>query len=142
MRRIAIAIAAALLLIGFAPALGDVRIAASGGGDVSAYSKFFALLEQSGRRIVLDGPCFSACTLVLSAIPRERICVTPRAVLGFHAAQWLDTRSRRKYPASARVLASAYPADVRSWIEQHGGLTSKLIILRGQELASLYPRCG
>jgi hypothetical protein len=142
MRRIAIA--AALLLTGLAPGRGDVRIAASRGGDVSAYLKFFALLEQSGQRIVLDGPCFSACTLVLSTISRERLCVTPRAVLGFHAAQWLDTRSRRKYPApdATRVLASAYPAGVRSWIEQHGGLTSKLIILRGQELASLYPRCS
>jgi hypothetical protein len=64
---------------------------ASGGGDVLAYLKFFALLEQSGQRILLDGPCFSACTLVLSEIPRERICVAARAVLGFHAAQLLDT---------------------------------------------------
>ena len=142
MRRISIA--ATLLLVGLAPALGDVRIVASGGGDVLAYLKFFALLEQSGQRIILDGPCFSACTLVLSEIPSERICVTARAVLGFHAAQLLDTRSRRKYaaPVATQMLASAYPAGVRSWIVQHGGLTSKLIILREQELASLYPRCG
>lgn len=135
--------AAALLLIGLVPAFGDVRITASNGGDVLAYLKFFDLLKQSGERIILDGPCFSACTLVLGAIPRDRICVTPRAALGFHAARLLDTRSRRIYPApnATQMLASAYPADVRSWIEQHGGLTSKLIILRGQELASLYPRC-
>ena len=142
MRRVTIA--AVVLLIGLAPVLGDVRILASPGGDVLAYLKFFALLEQSGQRIDLDGPCFSACTLVLGAIPRERICVTPRAVLGFHAAQLLDARGRRKYPApvATQMLASAYPAGVRSRIEQHGGLTSKLLILRGQELASLYPRCS
>src|SRR3982074_1520251 len=112
------AIAAALLLVGSAPALGDFRIVASGGGNVSAYLQFFALLGQSGQRLLLGGPCFSACTLVLSAIPRERICVTPRAVLGFHAAQWLDTRSRRKYPApdATHVLASPYPAGVQHWI--------------------------
>ena len=139
-----IAIATALLLIGLAPALGDVRITASNGGDVLAYLKFFDLLQQSGERIILDGPCLSACTLVLSAIPRERICVTARAALGFHAARLLDTRSRKIYPApdATQVLASAYPADVRQWIERHGGLTSRLIILRGRELASLYPRCG
>jgi hypothetical protein len=142
MRRLSVA--AALLLIGLAPALADVRITASNGGDVLAYLKFFELLDQSGERVILDGPCFSACTLVLSAIPRERICVTPRAVLGFHAARLLDTRNRRIYPApdATRVLASAYPDGVRSWIAQHGGLTSKLIILRGRELASLYPRCS
>ena len=142
MRRVAVA--SALLLIGMTPALGDLRIKASNGGDVLAYLKFFHLLQQSGERIILDGPCFSACTLVLSAISREHICVTPRAALGFHAARLLDIRSRRIYPApgATQMIASAYPADVRRWIEQHGGLTSKLIILRGQELASLYPRCS
>ena len=137
------AAAAALLLIGLAPAAADVRIKASNGGNVVAYLEFFALLERSGERVILDGPCFSACTLVLSAVPRERICVTRRAVLGFHAAQLLDVGSRRRYaaPEATQVLGATYPADVRSWIAQHGGLTSKLIILRGQELASLYPTC-
>jgi hypothetical protein len=51
-----IAAAAALLLIGLAPAFADVRITASTGGDVLAYLRFFELLEQSGERIVLDGP--------------------------------------------------------------------------------------
>lgn len=138
------AIATALLLVGFVPALADVRITASNGGNVVAYLQFFAVLEQSGERVILDGPCFSACTLVLAAIPRERLCVTSRAVLGFHAAQLLDTRSRKRYPAPAatQLLASTYPEGVRSWIERHGGLTSKVIILRGQELASLYSRCA
>ena len=139
-----IAIAGVFFLAGLAPALADVRIVASGGGDVLAYLKFFALLKRSGERVVLDGPCLSACTLVLSAIPPERICVTPRAVLGFHAAQLLDVRTYRKYPAPdvTQILASTYPGQVRRWIDRHGGLTSKIIVLRGQELASLYPRCS
>jgi hypothetical protein len=139
-----IAIAAVIFLACLAPALADVRIAASGGGDVLAFLNFFALLKRSGERVVVDGPCLSACTLVLSEIPRERICVTPRAVLGFHAAQLLDIRTYRRYPApeATQVLASTYPAQIRRWIDRHGGLTSKIIILRGQELASLYPRCS
>ena len=127
-----------------APARAEVRIEASPGGDVLAYLQFFAVLEKSGQRIVLDGPCYSACTLVLSAIPHDRICVTPRAVLGFHAAQLLDVSSRRRYPASeaTRLLSSTYPAPVQSWIDQHGGLSSKLILLRGKELAAMYRRCA
>jgi hypothetical protein len=137
-------VAAALLLVGPVSATADVRIKASNGGDVLAYLAFFSLLERSGERVILDGPCFSACTLVLSSIPRERICVTRRAVLGFHAAQLLDRRSSRKYaaPDATQVLAATYPTAVRSWIEQHGGLTSKIIILRGQELTALYPTCA
>jgi hypothetical protein len=135
---------AALLLFGLTPALADVRITASNGGEVLAYIQFFTLVDRSGERVILDGPCLSACTLVLSAIPRERICVTPRAVLGFHAAQVLDTRTRKRYPATAatRVLEATYPPRVRAWIEEHGGLTSKVIMLRGRELVSLYVPCA
>lgn len=145
-RRFALAagcILSSLFFAGFFPAHADVRIQASPGGDVVAYLEFFAVVEKSGQRVVLDGPCFSACTLVLSAIPAERICVTPRAVLGFHAAQLLDLGNRRRYPAAeaTRLLASSYPAPVRSWIDQHGGLSTKLILLRGRELAAIYPRC-
>jgi hypothetical protein len=108
-----------------------------------AYLKFFALLNQSGERIVIDGPCLSACTLLLTEIPRGRVCVTSRAILGFHAAELMDDHGR-KYPAqnATRLVERAYPLALRSWIERHGGLTPKLILLRGRELAALYPHCS
>jgi hypothetical protein len=34
-----------------------------------------------------------------------------------------------------------YPQHVRRWINQRGGLTSKMMFLRGQELMSMYPEC-
>ena len=73
------------LLVVVTPARADVRILASPGGEVGSYIKLFSVLRQSGQRVIVDGPCFSACTLVLSSIPRNRICVTQKAVLGFHA---------------------------------------------------------
>jgi hypothetical protein len=141
--------AAVLFLVGLtpaaiAPALAEIRILASPGGTVGSYLTLFEAVRKSGQRVVIDGPCLSACTLVLSTIPRERICVTRRAVLGFHAPRWMDQRGRL-YAASestTRVVASTYPADVRAWIERRGGLTSRLIYLRGRELAALYPRCS
>jgi len=33
------------------------------------------------------------------------------------------------------------PAGVRRWIRRRGGLTSRLLLLRGRELAALYPTC-
>jgi hypothetical protein len=141
--------AAVLFLVGLtpaaiAPALAEIRILGSPGGAVGSYLTLFEAVRQSGQRVVIDGPCFSACTLVLSTIPRERICVTSRAVLGFHAPRWMDKRGRQ-YAASAettRVVADTYPAEVRSWIERRGGLKSKPIFLRGRELAALYPHCS
>jgi hypothetical protein len=101
------------------------------------------MVRESGQRVVIDGPCFSACTLVLSTVPRSRICVTPRAILGFHAARLVD-QFGYQYPApeATRVVAAAYPVKIRNWIKRHGGLTRVPIFLSGRELAALYPRCG
>jgi hypothetical protein len=136
------AFASALILISALPALGEVRILASPGGEAGAYVGLFEQIERSGERVVIDGPCYSACTLVLSVVPSERICVTRRAVLGFHAARWVDNRGRTSAaPEATRLVAATYPPTVRAWIEQHGGLTAKPIFLRGRELAAMYPRC-
>ena len=125
------------------PAHADVRILSSSGGAVDDYLRIFAQLRASGERIIIDGPCLSACTLVLSTIPKNRICVTRRAVLGFHAPQWVDPRSGRtsRTPEATRIVTQSYPAGVRAWIKKRGGLTGKLIYLRGRELGSLYRRC-
>ena len=125
------------------PAGADVRIRSSLGGAVEDYLRFFAQIRQSGERVIIDGPCLSACTLVLSTIPKSRICVTQRAVLGFHAARWVDPRTGRmsRAPEATRIVTQSYPAGVRAWIKKRGGLTGKVIYLRGRELGSLYRRC-
>jgi hypothetical protein len=69
--------------------------------------------------------------------------VTPRAVLGFHAASYYDDVSRKLVPtrAGSRLVMSYYPSQIRGWIERHGGLTPHLTHLRGCELAALYHTC-
>jgi hypothetical protein len=136
-------IASVLILISAFPALGEIRILASPGGTAAEFTTLFEQIERTGERVVIDGPCFSACTLVLSIVPSERICVTRRAVLGFHAARWLDQKGRTyAAPEATRVVTATYPLTVQTWIEQHGGLTAKPILLRGRQLAALYPRCS
>jgi hypothetical protein len=116
--------AAAFFLVASAPASADLRIQSSPGGEILSYLSFFELVRKSGERVIIDGPCLSACTLVLSVVPDDRICVTRKAVLGFHAAVALD-RAGHRYSASAatRVIAETYPAPVRAWITRHGGLS-------------------
>ena len=89
----AIVVAAALFAV-IAPVRAEIRILASPGGQVGPFLDLFDRVRQSGERVVIDGPCLSACTLVLMTIPEERICVTRRAVLGFHAARSIDRRGR------------------------------------------------
>jgi hypothetical protein len=75
-------------------------------------------------------------------VPETRICVTRRAILGFHAARSVDRRGRTyAEPEASQLVLQAYPGPVRDWIIRHGGLTSRLLLLRGRELASIYPRC-
>ncbi|HEY7457315.1 MAG TPA: hypothetical protein VH765_01040 [Xanthobacteraceae bacterium] len=136
------AVFAILFFILATPASADLRIVSSPGGEVGPYLELFALVRQSGERVVLDGPCISACTLVLSIVPNDRICVTPRAVLGFHAARWLDREGKfHAAPEPTRLVAASYPAAVRDWIDRRGGLKAKPIFLRGRELAAMFPRC-
>jgi hypothetical protein len=137
----AILVAAALSIL-VAPAHADIRILSSPGGQVGPFLDMFEQVRQSGERVVIDGPCLSACTLVLSMIPSERICVTRRAVLGFHAARSIDRRGHMyAEPEASRLVLEAYPAPVRDWIEHRGGLSSRLLLLRGRELKTMYRSC-
>jgi hypothetical protein len=38
-------------------------------------------LASAGESVIIDGLCASACTIVLSELPRDKICVTSRALL-------------------------------------------------------------
>jgi hypothetical protein len=125
-----------------APAHAEVRILSSPGGQVGPFLDLFDEVRQSGERVVIDGPCLSACTLVLSMVPSERICVTRRAVLGFHAARSIDRRGHMyAEPEASQLVLEAYPPPVRDWIEHRGGLTSRLLLLRGRELKTMYRSC-
>ena len=135
-------IAFALLLASGAVARAELRIVSSPGGEVGSYLRLFAMVRESGERVIIDGPCLSACTLVLSAVPEDRICVTRRAILGFHAARWLDQQGQLSAaPDETRLLVTTYPAPIRSWIERNGGLTEKPLFMRSRQLATLYRLC-
>jgi hypothetical protein len=80
--------------------------------------------------------------MVLGVIPHERICITPRAKLGFHAAWNPDYNGRRVISkAATKLLMDIYPERVRSWIKERGGLTPKIMFLTGPELAAMYHPC-
>ena len=134
----------AVLLCGLVvpPAQAEVRILASPGGQVGPFLDLFERVRASGERVVIDGPCLSACTLVLSMVPNNRICVTRRAVLGFHAARSIDARGHLyAEPEASELVLEAYPSPVRGWILRRGGLTSRLLLLRGRELTAIYRSC-
>jgi hypothetical protein len=141
---ISIVLLAAMITAGCTlPASASERIAADPGGQIGPYLEKLQSLRNSGQNVIIDGPCLSACTMVLGMIPHDRICVTPRARLGFHAAWRRDPSGRQTTSRDGtELLMSVYPQQVRDWISRRGGLSPQLMYLSGGELASMYPACG
>jgi hypothetical protein len=143
MRLKIVLLAAAIAALTFGSASATMRITDDMGGLMTEYASRFAAVRDSGEKVVIDGPCFSACTMLLGMVPREQVCVTPRAVLGFHAAWNFDENGQRVTSTSAtRALYDVYPARVRSWIARRGGLSPQMKFMRGRDLAAMYPMCG
>jgi hypothetical protein len=137
----AVAIPVVLQVLIVSSASATVRISDDRGGQIGDYLAKYHALRENGDRVMIDGTCASACTMLLGVIPRNRICVTPRAVLAFHSA-WTPTSEGEQISSAGNYyLWSNYPPDVRKWIIQHGGLHTQIIYLSGSELAAMYPSC-
>jgi hypothetical protein len=135
-------LAAALLIAGVEASHAAVRIADDRGGRIGTYVTKFQHLRSSGESVIIDGLCASACTIVLGAVPHDKICVTPRATLGFHAAYDFGINGRTFTDREATMmLYSIYPTPVRRWIAARGGLTPQMIFLRGRQLQAMYQPC-
>jgi hypothetical protein len=133
---------AGMLAASVTSASATMYISEDRGGQIGQYLQNFAAMRSSGERIVVDGNCLSACTLVLGVIPRNRICATDRARFGFHAA-WMPDPTGRPVTSAAgtQALWRVYPSSVRRWINRHGGLSRHMIYLQGRDLAGIVPSC-
>jgi len=135
-------LAAVLLLAGVGTSHAVVRIADDLGGAIGTYVDKYQGMRSSGETVIIDGLCASACTIVLGALAHDKICVTSHAELGFHAAWDYGANGRAvTNPEATRFLYSLYPSQVRHWISQRGGLTPRLIFLRGKQLQAMYKPC-
>jgi len=137
------ALAAIVLSCTAAPGSAAMRIADDRGGQIGQYLHAFAELRSSGERIIIDGNCLSACTLVLGVIPRARMCATDRARLGFHAA-WLPDQDGNPVTSNVgtEALWKIYPLSVRRWINRRGGLSRRMIYMEGRDLYAFVPSCN
>jgi hypothetical protein len=89
--------------------------------------------------------CFSSCTLYLAA---NDSCVSPKAVLGFHAP-WVGFPTSGKVdPGMVALFARHYKPELRKMFldhvkNSHGAVPGPLLRLSGQQLSGLgYRLCG
>lgn len=108
------------------------------GGHVQGMLRILSRLAYSRKRVVIDGPCRSACTLLLSLGP-SRVCLTRRAELWFHQATLLDGKRSRFW---SNAMLALYPPAVRRYVRRRGGLSRKWMVVKGRRLHRLFPsRC-
>jgi hypothetical protein len=138
----------ALLLVSSlaaAPARADLHITRDHGGYVEEYKAKYKHIRDSRQRVIIDGICNSACTLVFGIVPMNKICVTPRASIGFHQAYY-----DKAFTFGIKVtslegtsdLMSYYPDSVKDWIRRNGGLTTEMKkIKNGADLWKIVDPC-
>jgi hypothetical protein len=143
--RILLCAGAAVLLAGVAGARADYRITRDHGGYVEEYKVKYHRIREKGERVIIDGICNSACTLVLGIVPHNRICATPRASLGFHQAYY-----DKAFTFGIKVtslegttdLMSYYPKPVKEWLQAKGGLTTDMKkVKNGADLWKIVDPC-
>ena len=134
-----------LSLCAATPARADLHITSDHGGYVTEYKAKYERIRDHPERVIIDGICNSGCTVVLGIVPLNRICVTPRASLGFHQA-YIDP----SYTLGIKVtsyegtseLMSYYPQPVKEWIKRNGGLTPEMKkIKNGGDLWKIVDPC-
>jgi hypothetical protein len=135
----------ALLVMAPVAAHADLRITRDHGGYVTEYKAKYERIAQRGERVIIDGICNSACTMVFGIVPMSKICVTPRASLGFHSAYY-----DKSFTFGIKVtsfegtsdLMSYYPRPVKEWISRNGGLTTEMKKIRnGTDLWKIVDPC-
>jgi hypothetical protein len=134
-----------LLLALTVPASADLRITRDLGGYVDQYKAKYARVRDANERVIIDGVCNSACTLLLGMVPLNRVCATPRASLGFHQAyydkRWTAGEKVTSVAGTAELM-SIYPRSVKKWIARQGGLGAEMKHLRnGRELWAIVDPC-
>lgn len=112
------------------------------GGDVGLYRVKAQVARELDLKVVIDGVCASACTL-LAGLPASQVCATDRARLHFHRARLarpMKNGSAMLRRANAEILDS-YPPGIRRWIGQRGGLADRILKMPPAEVARFLPPC-
>ena len=134
-----------LSLFAVTPARAVLHITRDHGGYVEEYKAKYKRVRDSGERVVIDGICNSACTLVFGIVPINRICVTPKASIGLHEAYYDKAFTFGVKVTSAEGTAdlmSYYPNSVKDWIRRNGGLTTEMKkIKNGEDLWKIVDPC-
>ena len=94
------------------------------GGEVGAFKAAAREINRTGRRVVIDGPCLSACA-ILADQARGRVCVTSNAKFGFHKGYVLQVPVAGGQARLVKRFNPSHSGDIASWVKKNGGYPSR-----------------
>jgi hypothetical protein len=131
MRIVATPLLVWLILAGPATAQ-TINVSNDPGGFMGQYDTRWRNWASKGASVRISGMCASACTILFHHIPRDKICVTPGARIGFHTASQFS---------GTEQLLDYYPADIRAYIFSRGGLSSAMMWMTAPETYKFFRKC-
>jgi hypothetical protein len=137
-KRILVAVALGILIFPPQPSHSQqiVTVRNDNGGAVQAYYKRNAQYGIRKQKVRFLGVCKSACTVMLKHVD----CVSPYAEFHFHSPSMHDGRSEA--PEQEHWVYDPLPEGVKRWIDANGGLSSKWLVLKGDEMRAILPVCA
>lgn len=150
-----------ILFASTAHATPPIRITRDMGGIIADYVARGETWSRQHRRIIVSGPCNSACTVYLFTALDLDLCVTKTGSFGFHM-EWYPidgdaaalrphigkvwaARSRRAW---ATKMLPNYPPQIQAWLRRQvipnpsvDGDTASAVVLRGREAQRLVKPC-
>jgi hypothetical protein len=128
------------------PAKATYIITNDPGGVIDDFQEKYTMLRRAGEKVVVDGPCLSACTLVFALVPKSHVCITPNAVFGFHSARLSHPILGEKFSLNGTgQMWFQYPRKLRAWLTGQGwdGTTehNDLIWMDNEDAETFFDKC-
>jgi hypothetical protein len=110
----------------------------SPGGVIMDFRLEGFILLHAHVPIIVDGPCFSACTLLLDVAHNE-VCLTTRALLGYHQARLVDKTGK----IERFTMLNYETPGLNAYFVSRGGLpaSTDMLIVPFDEATKFYPPC-
>lgn len=145
MKKFLTALALGLAMMTAVPAQAQLRITFDPGGVISEFIDKYDAIQRSGGKVIIDGHCISACTLVTALVDNENVCITKRARLGFHSATARTPISSTYSKEATEMLWGLFPENVRLLVNRVGwdGISEHpaIVYVENAALRTLYREC-
>src|SRR5258708_3951415 len=116
------------------------------GGNPGRFWTLFQYYAHMNTKVEVRGDCMSACTLIVGAIDKSKLCFGPNGKLHFHQGRSSsDDNSVSVSPETiTQWMFDRYPSDIQNWIGNVENLpTEGFWTLHAQDLWKMgYHKCA